>query len=121
MKLGYTSAILVGLADTNRLVADRRASPARAFQVRADWPPWFYTGMKIAYMSARRKILLPRWAYMGRITATMDTNQQMKPTDFFDRHPVFRFDDFAAVHAAGGHLQPSSAVDGQRQGFLSLA
>jgi predicted transcriptional regulator of viral defense system len=26
----------------------------------------------------------------------------MKPTDFFDRHPVFRFDDFAAAHAAGG-------------------
>jgi predicted transcriptional regulator of viral defense system len=32
----------------------------------------------------------------------MDTNQQMKPTDYFDRHPVFRFDDFAAAHAAGG-------------------
>jgi predicted transcriptional regulator of viral defense system len=26
----------------------------------------------------------------------------MKPTDYFDRHPVFRFDDFAASHAAGG-------------------
>ena len=46
--------------------------------------------------------MLPRWAYVGRIIATMDTNQQMKPTDYFDRHPVFRFDDFAAAHAAGG-------------------
>jgi predicted transcriptional regulator of viral defense system len=26
----------------------------------------------------------------------------MKPSDYFDRHPVFRFDDFAAAHAAGG-------------------
>lgn len=39
---------------------------------------------------------------MGRIVATMSASQQMKPTDFFDRHPVFRFDDFAAVHAADG-------------------
>ncbi len=26
----------------------------------------------------------------------------MKPTDYFDRHPVFRFDDFAAAHTGGG-------------------
>jgi predicted transcriptional regulator of viral defense system len=26
----------------------------------------------------------------------------MKPTDYFERHPVFRFDDFAAAHAADG-------------------
>lgn len=26
----------------------------------------------------------------------------MKPAGYFDRHPVFRFDDFAAAHAAGG-------------------
>jgi predicted transcriptional regulator of viral defense system len=26
----------------------------------------------------------------------------MKPTGYFDRHPVFRFDDFAEAHAAGG-------------------
>lgn len=26
----------------------------------------------------------------------------MKPTEFFDRHPVFRFEDFAAAHTAGG-------------------
>ena len=26
----------------------------------------------------------------------------MKPTDYFDRHPVFRFEDFAAAHTAGG-------------------
>jgi predicted transcriptional regulator of viral defense system len=32
----------------------------------------------------------------------MSANQQIKPTDFFDRHPVFRFDEFAAAHAAGG-------------------
>ena len=36
------------------------------------------------------------------MVATMSANQQMRPTDYFDRHPVFRFDDFAAAHAAGG-------------------
>lgn len=39
---------------------------------------------------------------MGTIIATMSTNQQMKPTKYFDRHPVFRFDDFAAAHTANG-------------------
>ena len=36
----------------------------------------------------------------------------MKPTDFFDRHPVFRFDDFAAAHAANGRRsrQTTAAV-----------
>lgn len=32
----------------------------------------------------------------------MSANQQVKPTDFFARHPVFRFDEFAAAHAGGG-------------------
>jgi len=32
----------------------------------------------------------------------MGANQQMKPTNYFERHPVFRFADFAAAHAAGG-------------------
>lgn len=36
----------------------------------------------------------------------------MKPTDFFDRHPVFRFDDFASTHAADGRRsrQTTAAV-----------
>jgi predicted transcriptional regulator of viral defense system len=39
----------------------------------------------------------------------MSANQQMRPTDFFDRHPVFRFDEFAAAHAAGGRSRQTTA------------
>jgi len=37
-------------------------------------------------------------------------NQQVKPLDFFDRHPVFRYDEFVAAHAgAGGRSLETSA------------
>lgn len=32
----------------------------------------------------------------------MDTNRKVKPSHFFGRHPVFRFDDFAAAHSGDG-------------------
>lgn len=39
---------------------------------------------------------------MGRFYATMTLHQQVKPTDFFARHPVFRYDEFVAAHAGRG-------------------
>ena len=60
---------------------------------------------------------------MGRITAAMDTNQQMKPTEYFDRHPVFRFDDFAEAHAAGGRRsrQTTASVLKTRDAMMTAA
>jgi predicted transcriptional regulator of viral defense system len=34
----------------------------------------------------------------------------MKPLDYFAAHPVFRLEDFAAVHQAGEKLRPSSSL-----------
>lgn len=34
----------------------------------------------------------------------------MKPLDYFAAHPVFRLEDFAAAHQAGGKLKPSSSL-----------
>ena len=34
----------------------------------------------------------------------------MKPLDYFATHPVFRLEDFAAAHQAGGRLKPSSSL-----------
>lgn len=39
---------------------------------------------------------------MGRLTACMSAIRQIKPTDFFTRHPVFRYDEFVGTHAEGG-------------------
>ncbi len=36
------------------------------------------------------------------IYAVMEVRQQVKPTDFFARHPVFRYDEFVAAHAGHG-------------------
>ena len=38
----------------------------------------------------------------GIVSASMEPNQQVKPTDFFARHPVFRYDEFVAAHAGSG-------------------
>lgn len=42
----------------------------------------------------------------------MDANQQVKPADFFARHPVFRYREFVAVHSASGRRsrQTSASV-----------
>lgn len=32
----------------------------------------------------------------------MRSNQQVRPSDFFAQHPVFRFEEFASVHAGSG-------------------
>ncbi len=40
----------------------------------------------------------------------MGTSQQVTPTDFFARHPVFRFDEFVAAHAErGGRSRQTTA------------
>jgi len=39
----------------------------------------------------------------------------MKPTDFFERHPVFRFDDFAAAHTADGRRSRQTTASVLRQ------
>jgi predicted transcriptional regulator of viral defense system len=40
----------------------------------------------------------------------MNATQQFKPTDFFARHPVFRYDEFVEVHAGqGGRSRQTSA------------
>lgn len=40
----------------------------------------------------------------------MRANQQVKPTDFFARNPVFRYDEFVAAHAErGGRSRQTSA------------
>jgi len=40
----------------------------------------------------------------------MGTNRQVKPTDFFAHHPVFRYDEFVAAHAGrGGRSRQTSA------------
>jgi predicted transcriptional regulator of viral defense system len=49
----------------------------------------------------------------------MSTNQPMKPADYFDRHPVFRFDDFAAVHAAGGRRSRQTTASVLKQHVAS--
>lgn len=42
----------------------------------------------------------------------MSANQKMRPVDFFARHPVFRFEEFAAVHSGEGRRsrQTTAAV-----------
>lgn len=49
----------------------------------------------------------------------MNTNQPMKPADYFDRHPVFRFDDFAAVHAADGRRSRQTTASVLKQHVAS--
>ena len=40
----------------------------------------------------------------------MSARQQVKPTDFFARHPVFRYEEFAAAHAGiGGRSRQTTA------------
>jgi predicted transcriptional regulator of viral defense system len=40
----------------------------------------------------------------------MSTKRQVKPSDFFARHPVFRYEDFVAAHAGrGGRSRQTSA------------
>ena len=42
----------------------------------------------------------------------MDSNHQVKPTEFFARHPVFRYQEFVAVHSGSGRRsrQTSASV-----------
>jgi predicted transcriptional regulator of viral defense system len=42
----------------------------------------------------------------------MDAKEQVKPTDFFSEHPVFRYREFVAVHSASGRRsrQTSASV-----------
>ena len=49
----------------------------------------------------------------------MSANKQMKPTDFFDRNPVFRFDDFAAAHAADGRRSRQTTASVLKQGVAA--
>jgi predicted transcriptional regulator of viral defense system len=39
----------------------------------------------------------------------------MKPLDYFASHPVFRLEDFAAAHQAGGRLKPGSSLAAVKQ------
>lgn len=40
----------------------------------------------------------------------MSARRQVRPADFFDRHPVFRYDEFVAAHAGrGGRSRQTSA------------
>jgi predicted transcriptional regulator of viral defense system len=39
----------------------------------------------------------------------------LKPTDFFDRHPVFRFEEFRAAHLAMGRLNPQTTASVLKQ------
>lgn len=68
-----------------------------------------------------RVVLLPSHSRTGKFhlpfcsdTATfctfMEADQQVRPTDFFARHPVFRYDEFVAAHAGpGGRSRQTSA------------
>jgi predicted transcriptional regulator of viral defense system len=56
---------------------------------------------------------------MGIYIANMSANQQMRPMDFFDRHPVFRFDDFMAVHAEGGRRSRQTTASVLKQHVAS--
>jgi len=55
---------------------------------------------------------LSECVYRGIITTLMNSNEQTTPTHFLARNPVFRFEDFVAVHSAGGRRsrQTSAAV-----------
>lgn len=55
---------------------------------------------------------LPDRSDRGMLHTRMDANQQVKPTDFFARHPVFRYRDFVAIHSASGQRsrQTSASV-----------
>lgn len=47
---------------------------------------------------------------MGRSGASMSASRQVKPGDFFGRHPVFRHDEFVVAHAGhGGRSRQTSA------------
>jgi len=39
----------------------------------------------------------------------------MKPTDYFARHPVFRFEEFRRAHQAGGRVSPESTTSTLKQ------
>ena len=42
----------------------------------------------------------------------MNANRQVKPAEFFARHPVFRYQEFVAVHSGSGRRsrQTSASV-----------
>ena len=39
----------------------------------------------------------------------------MKPTEFFTRHPVFRFEEFRTAHLAGGERSPATTASVLKQ------
>ena len=41
----------------------------------------------------------------------MDAHQKVKPTDFFVRHPVFRYDEFVAAHAGRSPQTTTSVLE----------
>lgn len=49
----------------------------------------------------------------------MEANQQVKPTDFFARHPVFRYDEFVAAHAGPGRRRRQTSASVLKQHVAS--
>lgn len=56
---------------------------------------------------------------MGMLATCMCASKQLKPTDFFARHPVFRFDEFVGVHAEGGRRSRQTSASVLKQHLAS--